>query len=280
MSLQYDFDIHWIMPQELTADPAIAKMMGDIGFNFNARGNYMALFRDPRTAQALKGADDDVRNFFEESGFGWNTFDSGAGPGRFPRKDEGAITDVTDRLSQNVSKFDLAGRNWNGFDMGAFLNHIVAMEPVDMADAPAAAAPPAQERSGGDTPLDRVRRKHGAAAQASADGVDPTQGAAVDYSLPDPDVQPMDGDRKRRAAAADRAFRIKQGVMMIGAALVLFVVAISQGQKIISYEASQATALVPVDEPDAPAPNDAGAGVLDGVGGVLQTLTKATEADL
>lgn len=288
MGLQYDFDIHWLIPQDVTADPSIAKMMGELGFNLNSRGNYMALFRDPRTAEALKGADDEVRSFFEESGFGWGTYDSGAGPGRFPRKDESAITDVTDRLSQNVGGFDLAGKNWNGFNMAEFLNHIVTMEPVDMAGAPPPQAPPTQGRGGGggDTPLDRVRRKHEAASQAAAGGADPNSDGSVDYSLPDPDVRPMDNERRRRAVAADRQFRIKQGAVMIAGAMILFVVAISQGQKIITREAQAGlVANVPLSEAEVPtqdtqAEAETGSSVFDKVGGVIQSLSKATEADL
>ncbi len=83
MPLSYDFDIHWIIPQDALTDPSIARMMGEVGIKQDARANYVALFRDPRTVAALRGADAAVRGWLEKSGFGFETHDSGAGAGRY-----------------------------------------------------------------------------------------------------------------------------------------------------------------------------------------------------
>ena len=148
MSFSYDFDIHWIIPQEVMADPAIAKMMGEIGFQANTRGNYVALFRDPRVVEALRGADPKVMALFEAAGFGFNVYDSGAGPGRYPAKDEAARTDVVARMAEAMKEMDYKGADLNGFDFGAFLKVVVEAKPVDMG----AGAPPPAPPSGAAQP--------------------------------------------------------------------------------------------------------------------------------
>lgn len=131
MALSYDFDIHWIIPEAVVADPAIAKMMGDIGFEMNARSNYVALFRDPRTVEALRGAAPEIRAWMESAGFGFNTFDSGVGPGLYPAKDEAARNDVIQRLSENLDPEALRGKSMNGFDFNAFLEAVMSAKPVE-----------------------------------------------------------------------------------------------------------------------------------------------------
>lgn len=136
MPLSYDFDIHWILPQETLADPEIAKMMGDIGFDTNARSNYVALFRDPKTVEALRGADDKVRSWLESSGFGFNVYDSGAGPGAYPAADEAARIDVIDRLSKTMKAAGLKEANFNGFHLPTFLKAVVEAKPVKAQASP------------------------------------------------------------------------------------------------------------------------------------------------
>lgn len=109
MSLAYDFDI----------------VQSDAG-------KYIALFREPETAAALKGADFAVRSYFKESGFGFLTHDSGAGRGRYPLGDEEARIAVIRRLGDTMWRFDLTGADMNGFDFGDFLAHLSEAEPVDM----------------------------------------------------------------------------------------------------------------------------------------------------
>lgn len=140
MALNYDFDIHWIMPREITNDPKFSEMLGDIGFNANARGNYVALFRDPGTADAIRGSSATVRAFFEHCGFGFNVYDSGAPAGRYPKEDEAARLDVLNRMSESLKEFKLKDEDFNGFNFGEFMSYVVRAEPIDMGDVP---APPA-----------------------------------------------------------------------------------------------------------------------------------------
>jgi hypothetical protein len=275
MSLNYDFDIHSIIPETVTADPKIAKMMGDVGFDFGGAGNKMALFRDPATVQALRGADPEVRAYFEASGFGFTVFDSGAGPGRFPAKFEADINNTIQRLSDNVEKFELGGKDWNGFEMGTFLEHVVAMKPVEMAppvdpfSAPPHQGAPADPFSGPPdqgaaldadaslSPLDRVRARH-----AAPSAHETPQDFMAESALPNPEVD-VNPEMSRQRAASDRAYRLKKGLPLVGLGLLLFVVAIAQGRNLSNApEVSTAEA-----EPAVTAPADT----------AIQTIVPTTE---
>lgn len=141
MNLTYDFDIRWSVPREIFSDPRLGAEFADAGIPSGARGHYVALFRDPATAAALRGASESVRHFFENSGFGFDTFDSGASAGRYPAEDEPAHVDVIERLSENLAEFSPADRAMNGFDFGAFLDHVMSAEPEHEASREPAAAP-------------------------------------------------------------------------------------------------------------------------------------------
>ena len=141
MSLKYDFDIHWVIPREMFADPKLGEMLGETGLEANARGNYVALFRDPATAEALRGASSEVQEFFKACGFGFNTYESGAPEGRFPASDEAAHTDVLTRMNENLQKFDLKGADMNGFSFTGFLDHVSSAQPIEME----ATMPPPEE---------------------------------------------------------------------------------------------------------------------------------------
>lgn len=152
MSLSYDFDIQLIVPKTAFEDPKLNELLGSEGVNPNTRANYVALFRDQQTVAALSGASETVRDFFKASGFGFTVFDSGAGPGRYPKENEVAHLDVLRRLSQNMKQFDLKGQETNGFELPDFLAHIVAAKPIDntqkMSAKPVPAVPPTPENEG------------------------------------------------------------------------------------------------------------------------------------
>ncbi len=112
MSLAYDFDI-------VTRED----------------DSKVALFRDPRVVEALKGADTKVRACFEASGFGFETHDSGAGRGRYLAGEEADRIEVIERLGDNLWTLDIAGANLNGFDFGAFMAQLSEAEPVEIKHA-------------------------------------------------------------------------------------------------------------------------------------------------
>ena len=143
----YDFDIHWLIPREVEADPAISELLGDIGFNWNSRGNCIALFRDPQVIAMIDRADPVLREFLKASGFGFIPYQSGAPSGHFPAVDATARADVINRLDTQLGQFALQGADLGGFDFGAFLKSIVDARPLPDSDAdpapPAASMAPA-----------------------------------------------------------------------------------------------------------------------------------------
>ncbi len=131
----YDFDINWLILREVEADPAIRKLLGDIGFNGNSRGNYIVLFRDPQVLSMIERADPVLREFLKASGFGFIPYQSGAPAGYYPAGDDAARSDVITRLDAQLDQFDLKGADLGGFDFGAFLKSIVDARPLPAGDA-------------------------------------------------------------------------------------------------------------------------------------------------
>ena len=142
MALSYDFDIHYVLPKELAGDDAIGGMLADIGISLDSPKNVVALFRDPETVNALRGASENVKAYFQASGFGLNVYDSGAGPGRFPAEDETQRNNIVHRLTENLPNFDLQGEDLNGFSFADFIGAIAEAQPVSM-QSPEPTAPAA-----------------------------------------------------------------------------------------------------------------------------------------
>ena len=137
MALAYDFDIFELIPDSGPTDPKLDGFLADAGFRPRRDAATVALFRDPRTAQALRHAPPGLRNFFLESGFGLNTFESGAPPGRYPASDEAARLALIARLTQNaclhrLPRPDDSAEGGDVFRLGEFLSHLDRSEPIDM----------------------------------------------------------------------------------------------------------------------------------------------------
>ncbi len=132
VAMKYDFDIQLIVPKGMFEDPKLDALLGGGGLNPNTSDNYVALFRDQKTVDALNGASPVVREFFKASGFGFSTHDSGAPDGFYPQENETAYLDVLRRVSENMKVFNLKNEDTNGFFFPDFLAHIVAAKPVDM----------------------------------------------------------------------------------------------------------------------------------------------------
>ncbi|HCQ65401.1 MAG TPA: hypothetical protein DIU07_09705 [Rhodobacteraceae bacterium] len=126
----YDFDIHWLIPRDVEADPAISKLLGDIGLNGKSRGNYIALFRDPKIIAMIERADPVLRDLLKASGFGFIPFQGDAPAGQYPAEDAAARTEVITRLVAQLGQFDLKGADLGGFDFGGFLKSIVDAGPL------------------------------------------------------------------------------------------------------------------------------------------------------
>lgn len=139
MSLIYDFDIFEVIPGRGQADPKLAGFLTDIGFIPQGETATVALFRDPRTADALRRANPALRAYLLDSGFGLNTYDSGAPPGTYPARDEDARLDVIRRLTENAPTHSLPAPEDDSeaddtFRLAAFLNALSQAEPIHMPD--------------------------------------------------------------------------------------------------------------------------------------------------
>ena len=124
MALQYDFDMGVVTPEGLP------DAFGDLTMT-GVDAERLAMFRDPKTVAALKQSDPAVQSFFLDSGFALQTFDSGAPPGRFPKRDEEARIEVIERLSKNLGRHNLEGAQWGGFDFPAFMRALGQSQVLD-----------------------------------------------------------------------------------------------------------------------------------------------------
>lgn len=132
MALKYDYDIRWVLPGEVFDGSASKLALTHTDGSEPTARKYIALFRDPATVKALIGADPEVRAYFEASGFGLTSYDSGAPAGYFPTEDLAARNDVTERLTENLAKFDLTGKATNGISLADFLAYEVSAQPIDI----------------------------------------------------------------------------------------------------------------------------------------------------
>ncbi|MBO9449253.1 hypothetical protein J7426_03225 [Tropicibacter sp. R16_0] len=129
MSYSYDFDMFSVMPDEVQKE--FQGFLNDIGMAAAAT-QQVALFRDPGLAEALRSADEEIKQMFLDSGFGFNVYHSGAPQGRFPARDENARNACVSRLAKNMGKVEnLKDRDWGGFDIVAFLDYFQSAEPMD-----------------------------------------------------------------------------------------------------------------------------------------------------
>ena len=124
MALRYDFDMVTVNPDGLP------DQFGDLAAT-GVAAEKTAMFRDPNAVEALQAADEAVRTFFVDSGFGLQDFDSGAPPGRYPASDEDHRIRVIERLTANLGTHDLTGANWGTFDFQAFLSGLDVATPLD-----------------------------------------------------------------------------------------------------------------------------------------------------
>ena len=177
--LNYDFDILQLVPSKQPAEP-YASLLEDILSELEPSGDrddrQVALFRDPATVEALTRASASLREFFLASGFGLNTYDSGAPLGRYPEADEDQRIAVIERLAENAQKYLLAAEdedegNDTDFRLADFLTALSAAAPwtADMSEGDGqaesvAADPLPDQRAKGETRLLRLPVMLGALA--------------------------------------------------------------------------------------------------------------------
>ncbi|WP_208350991.1 hypothetical protein [Pseudaestuariivita rosea] len=70
MSLNYNFHIEDIFPQQIYNDAKFADLLNTAGLAFQSKGNKMSLYEDIQTVAALRAAPDSVKQTALGSGFG------------------------------------------------------------------------------------------------------------------------------------------------------------------------------------------------------------------
>jgi len=140
MALNYDFDIFAVFPKAVFEDPKVGGLLAEVGLAHGQRGNQVALFRDPRTVDALRRAPQAVQDYLRGAGFGMNTYHSGAPAGRYPAEDEPARVALIEKLAEelprhSLPKADDSQPGPNDFSLPAFFEAVMLAEPLP-ADAP------------------------------------------------------------------------------------------------------------------------------------------------
>lgn len=108
MSVTYDFDIMDFAASVPGEDPALRDFLLRAGMGGPPGAGRVALFRDPRTAEALGRAPAGLRGWMLGAGFGLHSHDAGHPPDRYPAQDELARVALIERLAQTAAQFDLA----------------------------------------------------------------------------------------------------------------------------------------------------------------------------
>lgn len=140
MTLCYDFDIFEIAPKNLHSDIELGDFLKNAGLAPASDGGAVALFRDGKTADALCRAPEALRDYFLNSGFGLNTFASGAPTGRYPVQDEEARLAIIERLTENAAHHRLPSDpvEEGEFSLHDFLDQLAKATPFDLEAMPLA----------------------------------------------------------------------------------------------------------------------------------------------
>lgn len=124
MSLEYDFDIVAIAPDEVDPEHGFAAMTGT--------RPVRAVFRNFHTAEALRSASPKIRRIFLESGFSLETRNGGSDQGIYPSEDAIDRNRILKRLFMNIRNMGLQGEDSGDFDFWDFLDHVRKAKPSQM----------------------------------------------------------------------------------------------------------------------------------------------------
>ncbi|EEE37868.1 hypothetical protein RKLH11_1706 [Rhodobacteraceae bacterium KLH11] len=134
MSLEYDFDIVAIAPDEVDPEHGHSAVTG--------RPPVRAQFRSVKTADALRAASPKIRRIFLESGFSLEIGGSNLSGGYFRPEDAVDRNLILKRLFANIRNMGVQGEYRGEFDFHHFLAHIRRAKPGNVARA--ASMPPLQ----------------------------------------------------------------------------------------------------------------------------------------
>lgn len=145
MCVRYDFDILWLVPCEVEADPAFADLLADLlaglGRGDLGLGAGIAVFRDPAVLEQIEAADPGLRALLTASGFGFSPSGRKLPPGRYASEDAPLRAEVIARLGAALAEGALDGLDLAGFDPPALLHAAAVARPLPRDDTGAEALP-------------------------------------------------------------------------------------------------------------------------------------------
>ncbi len=130
MSLRYDFDIHTVVDDETFGSGDSKKKPSEFGLSFQSKGRKIAMFRDPKTAAALRAAPKGVRSLLIEVGFGLNSHHNGVPEGFFPVEDKPARQQMMRRLRARLDQQVPQEIDVGPFGLVDFLEAVAQAEPI------------------------------------------------------------------------------------------------------------------------------------------------------
>lgn len=131
MTMCYDIDISYIYAPEVFDDPAKGALLRRNGMQPHSRANYVAKFRDPRTARALAEAPEAVRAYFQDCGFAFVASGVSLPSGSIDYTFGNHLKDVAVRMQENLSVYDISEVPLNGLDIAACIKAIGDVRMVD-----------------------------------------------------------------------------------------------------------------------------------------------------
>ncbi|WP_298851748.1 hypothetical protein [uncultured Ruegeria sp.] len=122
MGLEYDFDI-----VNVTLDDLDPKKLGS---NSDTERHVCAVFRDIRTADALRGTSPKIRKIFMDAGFSLESRNSGIVPGVYPAEDQTDRVQILRSLFENVKTRGVQGEYCGEFNLWDFLHYVRSAQPM------------------------------------------------------------------------------------------------------------------------------------------------------
>lgn len=146
MSLRYDFDILRTASDDQTFETLSGETKDGV--------RPVAMFRDVKTSDALRGASPKIRKIFQDAGFELAAHDSGIAPDVYSPADKADRDQILQVLFANIKNQGVQGEYSGEFDLLQFLAHVKRARPVQGIVQPVMTAPAPEPM-----PTNRTRRR-------------------------------------------------------------------------------------------------------------------------